>query len=58
MRLLVERAREPEAWRARCSRAVAQASAFTWKAHAERVLDAYRRTWDEVRARRSGRTVA
>lgn len=58
VQLLLERDRDPAAWEARRARGIAQASAFTWAAHGERVLGAYRRTLDELHASGRGRVRA
>ena len=53
--LLAERERDATGWTARRERGVAWASRFSWRAYAERVHDAYLRTWDEVVATARGR---
>ena len=54
LQLLAERERDPAAWAARRDRGVTWASRFSWRAYAERVHDAYARTWDEVVATARG----
>lgn len=51
---LLERDRDPAAWRARRERGLRRAALFTWAAHGEAVLDAYRRTWEALRATSAG----
>jgi glycosyltransferase involved in cell wall biosynthesis len=53
--LLAEREREAGAWEARRQRGAAWAARFSWRAYAERVADAYGRTWAEAAAAARGR---